>query len=56
MNVNWDAEIDHQRIKELETLLAVIRADVRELYANRGEDLMVAKYCESILTASAEVE
>jgi len=56
MNVNWDAEIDHERIKELEMLVATIRADVRELYANRGEDPMVAKYCEAILAVSAEVE
>ena len=56
MNVNWDAEIDHERIKELETLVAIIRADVRELYANRGDDPVVAKYCESILAASSEVE
>ncbi len=56
MNVNWDAEIDNERIKELETLLTIIRSDVRELYANRGEDPMVAKYCEAILAASSEVE
>ena len=54
-NVPSELDVAEDKIQELETLITVIRADIRELYAMRGEDELTTKYCNAILTATADI-
>lgn len=54
-NVPSELDVAEDKIQELETLITVLRADIRELYSMRGEDELTAKYCDAILTATADI-
>ena len=55
LNVPSELDVAEDKIQELETLITVLRADIRELYSMRGEDELTAKYCNAILTATADI-
>lgn len=54
-NVPTELDVAEDKIQELETLITVLRADIRELYSMRGEDELTAKYCNAILAATADI-
>ena len=51
-NVPSELDIVKDKLQEMETLITVLRANIRELYSMRGEDELTAKYCNEILTAT----
>jgi len=54
-NVPTELDVAEDKIREMETLITVLRDDIRELYSMRGEDELTAKYCNAILTATADI-
>lgn len=49
MVMDWDKEMDRERIRELELTLNDIHSDISTLYAMRGEDNLVSEKCKRIL-------
>ncbi|MBV1952696.1 MAG: hypothetical protein KUG64_10950 [Cycloclasticus sp.] len=48
-----ELDFEKDRVEQLQLLLEVIKTDIRELYAMRGEDELTAKYCNAILALKA---